>query len=70
MKMFKKFMDCKARIWGSQAYMCTIVYEPWNTKSFAECDYTSERMELTEYNYEKILNDMYKLFVIEWTSRG
>jgi hypothetical protein len=50
-KMLKKFVDCKARIWGSEAYACTIVYEVAKQKFYAECDSILERRVLNEKNY-------------------
>lgn len=58
-KMLKKFVDAKARIWGSEAYACTICFEVGSGKYFAECDSTLSRRRLTEKNYEEVLNDMF-----------
>jgi len=64
-KMLKKFVDCKARIWGSEAYACTIVYEVAKQKFYAECDSILERRVLNEKNYEEVLNDMFYDYCVE-----
>lgn len=63
--MLKKFVDAKARIWGSESYNCTIVYEVAKGKFYAECDSTLERRLLTDKNYEEVLNDMFYDYCIE-----
>lgn len=55
--MLKKFVDCKSRIWGSESYACTIVYEVSTGRYRAECDEDSRL--LNEENYERVLNDMF-----------
>ncbi len=61
----KKFMDCKARIWGCESHNCTIVYEIASRKFFAECDLISGRRLLTDSNYEEVLNDMFYDYCVE-----
>ena len=63
--MLKKFVDCKARIWGSESYACTIVYEVAKQLFFAECDSTMSRRRLTDSNYEEVLNDMFYDYCVE-----
>ena len=63
--MMKKFVDCKARIWGSEAYACTIVYEVANQQFFAECGSIMIRRRLTENNYQEVLNDMFYDYCVE-----
>jgi hypothetical protein len=63
--MLKKFVDCKARIWGSEAYACTIVYEVAKGKFFAECGSTLAHRRLTEENCEEVLNDMFYDYCVE-----
>lgn len=58
-KMMKKFIDCKARIWGSEAHACTIVFEVASGKYFAECDAIMTQKSLTEKNYVEVLNDIF-----------
>ena len=63
--MLKKFADCKSRIWGSESYACTIVYEVSTGKFFAECDSIMAHRRLTEKNYEEVLNDMFYDYCVE-----
>ena len=63
--MFKKFVDCKARIWGDESYACTIVYEVTKQQFFARCDSTLSRRRLTDSNYEEVLNDMFYDYCVE-----
>lgn len=63
--MLKKFADAKARIWGSEAYACTIVYEVSTGKFYAECNSTMDHRRLTEKNYEEVLNDMFYDYCVE-----
>lgn len=63
--MFKKFVDCKARIWGSESYACTIVYEVSTQKFFAQCESTMAHRRLTKDNYEEVLNDMFYDYCVE-----
>jgi hypothetical protein len=62
-KMFKKLMDCKARIWGSESHACIIVYEVATGKFRAECGIESKI--LNEKNYERVLNDMFYDYCVE-----
>ena len=64
-KMLKKFVDAKARIWGSEAYACTIVYEVSTGKYFAECDSPLANRALTDKNYLEVLNDMFYDYCVE-----
>ncbi len=64
-KMMKKFVDAKARIWGSEAYACTIVYEVATQRFYAECDSICESKRLTESNYDRVLNDMFYDYCVE-----
>jgi hypothetical protein len=57
--MLKKFVDAKARIWGSEAHACTIMFEVGKGKFYAECDSTLDRRLLKDKNYEEVLNDMF-----------
>lgn len=57
--MLKMFVDTKARIWGSESYACTIVYEVSTGRYFAECESTLESRILTKENYLEKLNDMF-----------
>lgn len=66
--MLKKFVDCKARIWGSESYACTIVYEIASGKYFAECETILSTRRLTESNYEEVLNDMFYDYCVEQAS--
>jgi len=63
--MLKKFVDCKARIWGSESYACSIVYEVAKGKFFAECETTLAHRRLTEENCEEVLNDMFYDYCVE-----
>lgn len=63
--MLKKFVDAKARIWGSEAYACTISYEVAKQKFFAECESTMSHRRLTDSNYEEVLNDMFYDYCVE-----
>lgn len=63
--MLKKFVDAKAKIWGSEAYACTITYEISTKKFFAECDSTLSHRRITEDNYEEVLNDMFYDYCVE-----
>jgi hypothetical protein len=67
--MLKKFVDCKARIWGSEAHACTIVFHvsplDGRTRFYAECESTMERCRLTDNNYEEVLNDMFYDYCVE-----
>ena len=63
--MLKKFVDLKARVWGSEAYACTIVYEIASGKFYAECNSINESKILTESNYERVLNDMFYDYCVE-----
>lgn len=60
--MLKKFVNCKNRIWGSESYACTIVWEPSGTFR-AECGIDSRI--LNEKNYERVLNDMFYDYCVE-----
>jgi hypothetical protein len=64
-EMLKKFVDAKARIWGSEAYACTIVYEVSSGKYFAECDSVMAQKRLTDRNYLEVLNDMFYDYCVE-----
>lgn len=72
--MLKKFVDAKARIWGSEAYACTIVFDCVNQavrsegKFYAECESTISRRRLTEENHEEVLNDMFYDYCVEKAS--
>lgn len=61
--MLKKFVDCKARIWGSESYACSIVYEVSTGKFRAECGIDSRI--LNDKNYERVLNDMFYDYCVE-----
>ena len=61
----KKFMDCKARIWGDESHNCTIIYEIASRQFFAECDLICGRRRLTDSNYEQVLNDMFYDYCME-----
>ena len=63
--MLKKFVDCKAQIWGSESYACTIVFEVSTGKYFAKCESTLEEKNLTKQNYERVLNDMFYDYCVE-----
>lgn len=63
--MLKKFVDAKARIWGSESHACTIVYEVSTGKFFAECDAILARRRLTEKNHLEVLNDMFYDYCVE-----
>lgn len=63
--MLKKFSDCKARIWGSESYACSIVYEVSTGKYFAKCDSIGEEKRLNESNYERVLNDLFYDYCVE-----
>ena len=63
--MLKKFVDCKARIWGSESHACTIVYEVSTGRYMAECRGIGEEKRLTENNYERVLNDMFYDYCVE-----
>ena len=60
--MLKKFVNCKNRIWGSESYACTIVWEPSGTFR-AECGIDSRI--LNAKNYERVLNDMFYDYCVE-----
>jgi len=64
-EMLKKFVDVKARVWGSEAYACTIVYEVSTQRFYAECDSINESKRLTESNCERVLNDMFYDYCVE-----
>ena len=66
--MLKKFVDAKARIWGSEAYACTIVFEVAKCKFYAECEDILGRRLLTDNNYEEVLNDMFYDYCVEKAS--
>jgi hypothetical protein len=66
--MLKKFVDAKARIWGSEAYACTIVFEVAKYKFYAECEDILARRLLTDNNYEEVLNDMFYDYCVEKAS--
>lgn len=61
--MLKKFVDCKAQIWGSESHACTIVFEVSTGKFFAESG--MNRRRLTEKNYLEVLNDMFYDYCVE-----
>lgn len=61
--MLKKFVDCKAQIWGSESHACTIVYEVATGKFFAETE--TDCRSLTEKNYLEVLNDMFYDYCME-----
>lgn len=63
--MLKKFIDAKARIWGSEAYACTIVFEIASGKYFAECEDILAHRRLTDQNYDSVLNDMFYDYCLE-----
>mgnify|MGYP003336830098 CR=1 FL=1 len=63
--MLKKFSDVRARIWGSESFACTIVYEVSTGKFFAECDSVMAHRRLTEENHEEVLNDMFYDYCVE-----
>ena len=63
--MMKKFMDCKAQIWGSESYACTIIYEASTKRYLAVCDSIGEEKRLNESNYERVLNDMFYDYCVE-----
>jgi hypothetical protein len=63
--MLKVFVDCKARIWGSESHACRIVYEVSTGRYYAECDSTLEQKRLTKSNYERVLNDMFYDYCVE-----
>ena len=63
--MLKKFSDVRSRIWGSEAYACTIVYEVGKDKFFAECEATLAHRRLTIENCEEVLNDMFYDYCVE-----
>jgi hypothetical protein len=63
--MLKKFIDAKAKIWGDEAYACTIIYEVDSHKYFAECESIMEKRRLNEKNYEEVLNDMFYDYCVE-----
>jgi hypothetical protein len=63
--MLKKFVDCKARIWGSESHACRIVYEVAAGRYYAECESTLDQKRLTESNYERVLNDMFYDYCVE-----
>jgi hypothetical protein len=63
--MFKKFVNTKAQIWGSESYACTIVFEVSTRKYFAKCESTLAEKTLTEQNYERVLNDMFYDYCVE-----
>ncbi|NDB60068.1 hypothetical protein EB001_16705 [bacterium] len=62
--MLKKFVDAKARIWGSESHACTIVYEVSTGKFFAERGELDYR-HLTEKNHLEVLNDMFYDYCVE-----
>ncbi|NDC23380.1 MAG: hypothetical protein EBZ49_04545 [Proteobacteria bacterium] len=66
--MLKKFIDCKARIWGSESYACTIVYEVSSGKFFAECESTCSKKRLTYENYSEVLNEMFYDYCVKNSS--
>lgn len=61
--MLKKFVDVKARIWGSESHACSIVYDVSTKRFYAETEYDIKR--LTEENYEKVLNDLFMDYCIK-----
>jgi len=63
--MLKKFVDAKAKIWGDEAYACTIIYEVASGKYFAECEAILANRRLTDKNYEEVLNDMFYDYCVE-----
>lgn len=63
--MLKKFVDCKARIWGSESYACSIIFEVSTGRYYAKCDSIMEEKRLTESNYERVLNDMFYDYCVE-----
>ena len=63
--MLKKFIDAKARIWGSESYACTIVYEVSTQRFYAECDSIMTQKRLTDKNYLEVLNDMFYDYCVE-----
>jgi len=63
--MLKKFADAKAKIWGSEAYACTIVYEVSTGQFFAECESTMTTLKLTKQNYKRVLDQMFYDYCVE-----
>jgi hypothetical protein len=63
--MLKKLVNAKARIWGSEAHACTIIYEVSTGKFFAECASPVAHRRLTDSNYEEVLNDMFYDYCVE-----
>lgn len=66
--MLKKFVDAKARIWGSESYACSIVFEVASKRYLAVCDEIGEEKILTETNYERVLNDLFYDYCVEKAS--
>lgn len=69
MLTMKMISDAKARIWGSESYRLTIVYEvsakDGSEKFYAECEDILTTKRLTLSNYERVLNDMFYDFCVE-----
>lgn len=57
--------DAKTRIWGSESYRVTIVYEISTQRFYAECEDILTTKRLTLNNYERVLNDMFYDFCVE-----
>lgn len=61
--------DAKTRIWGSESYRVTIVYDvstkDGSERFYAECEDILTTKRLTISNYERVLNDMFYDFCIE-----
>lgn len=69
MLTLKMISDARARIWGSEAYRLTIVYNVRTngdaTTFYAECEDILTTKRLTPGNYERVLNDMFYKFCVE-----